>query len=630
MNINGFQTVRVSELARTSGAARQIAQTQARLADAERQVSTGKRLNTLSDAPADAAAAQQVRRGLELREGYRTQLDRTSLVLAGAENAVANVTDLIREARTVALGSLGDGATPAERRGSAEVLDAIREQLLAVANTNVGGLAVFGGGNGNATPYVAGAGGVRYTGGDGTTSALVGDRGAELDLLVDPESFLGAPSRRVGDTNDLSPAADGATRLRDLNGARGTGIELGSIRITNAGAEATVDLSDADTLDDVVTRINASGIGVTAAITGGNAIDLSGASITVGDVGQSTAADLGLLQASASATVTGADLDPRLTTHTPLALLNGGGGIDLAGGLEVTTAGVTRTIPTAGLATVGELLNAVNAAGAEVSATISDDGRSLVLRNPVQGSALRVGEAAGTTAADLGWLTFTANDPLSDLNGGRGVRLDAEGADLVITDTADVRFEVELGGAATVADVIAAVNAASASAGSSVTMSFDGTAPGLSLTGVESVATINGSHAVADLGLEAVPVAGVVTGRDVNPVTSEGVFGHLSALSAALRGGDEAGARRAVSDLEADEEASVQVRGEVGGRLREVERRLDTLADDDLAAQEMLSRLEDADLPTAILEYQALQSSLQAQLQTAGRALNLSLFDFLR
>jgi flagellin-like hook-associated protein FlgL len=61
-----------------------------------------------------------------------------------------------------------------------------------------------------------------------------------------------------------------------------------------------------------------------------------------------------------------------------------------------------------------------------------------------------------------------------------------------------------------------------------------------------------------------------------------------------------------------------------------VQDRRDRLAETDLTRRELLSRLEDADYSATILEYQTLQNSLQAQLQTSAQLLNLSLFDFLR
>ena len=620
MNINGFTTVRVGEQHRTAEAARAIGRTQAALAEAQREVSTGKRVERLSDAAADGAAAMQLRRAMEAMAAHRDGLQHADATLATADDATQRAVDLLRQARQVGLSSLGTEATDEERHGAAEELDAIRSQLLSIANTDADGVAVFGGANGADRPFVVDGGGVRYVGGEGTTRAAVGPRGATIDMLVDAHKVFGSVSRRVGGAADLNPAVTAETRLNDLGGARGEGVSRGSIRLVNAGAEATIDLTDADAVGDVVDRINASGVGVTASIVGGG-ITLTGASVTVEEAGGTTAADLGLPG--------GDDLDARITVHTPLTDLNGGAGLG-GGGFTITNGAASDTIGLAGLTTVGDLLARLEDSPANVDASIADDGRSLLLRNPVQGTELRVAEGANTTAADLGWLTFTGGDPLSDLNGGRGVRLDPDGPDLRLIDGGGVAFDVDLDSAATIDDAVTAINDAALAAGATTTAAFDPILPGLRLTGVSNVTALGRSQAAGDLGLDAPIVAGDLAGRDVNPVTSEGVFGHLAALSEALRGDDAAAATRAMEGIEWDERQATLARGEVGTRLREVQDRTERLADEEVATRGLLGRIEDADFATSVLEFQTLQNSLRAQLQTTGQALNLSLFDYLR
>ncbi len=631
MNVNSFSQVRVGELARTNGAARQISLTQSRLSQSQLQLTTGRRLNTPSDAPADAAVAQQLRRALEMRAGYESNLNHADSLLGRADGALDSVAGLLREARSLGMAALGDGAIESERHAAALALRAIERQLLDVANTNVDGVAIFGGGGGGRgtdQPFVSAGGGIKFVGGESKLGAVVGERGASIDLLVGAETVFGSISRRVGDA-DLTPQMTAATRLDDLGGARGEGMSRGSLLLSNGGATATIDLVDADTIGDVVSRINASGVGVTATITANNEIQLAGASVTVAQAGGTIAADLGLVTSTPSASVTGADLQPRLTVHTPLADLRGGAGFDPTG-FTLQNGNTTDTIDFIGLTTVGDLLNRLNDSPANVAASISDDGGTLRLRNPVQGVALTVRENGGTTAADLGWLTFTADDPLADLNGGRGVRTDPVGADLQLTDTGGIGFAVDLDGATTVQDAIDAINTAATAAGSTLTAAFDPTTPGLSLTNIAAISDVGTGNAVTDLGLSADVAAGVLTGADVNQVTSEGVFSHLRELAEALERGDTTGATRALSSLEADESTAIDARGEVGTRVREVQQRLDYLADEELVTRDLLSRVEDVDYATALLEYQTLQTSLQAQLQTTAQLLGLSLFDFIR
>ncbi len=618
-------TPRLGTLARSTAATQLLARTQALLDRASARVSTGLRIEKPSDAPGDAAVAARLRRTLEAREGYASNLRDADHILTRTDTALGSSVELMREARSLGLNAVGATATDAERQGAADALRAIETRMLALANERVGNVSLFGGGMGAGNPFVSAPGGVKYVGSDGQLAASVGN-GTTLDLLVDAGNAFGGPSGRVGGST-LTPAVTADTRLADL--FEGDGLAAGSLRISNAGTAAVVDLSDADTVNDVLARINASGIGVTATASA-TGIDLAGASVLVEDAGGGVAQALGLTRPVAATTVTGGDLRPTITAHTPLGDLNGGAGIDLAGGLVLDDGATTETVSLAGLATVGDFFQRLEDATVDVSPAISDDGSSLILRNRVQGAELRVREGSGTSAADLGWRSFEAIDPLSELNGGRGVRLDRAGPDLQIVDSANVGFAVDLDGAATVQDAATAINTAAAAAGSSLSAVFDPTVPGLVVSNARAITSAGESNAALDLGIQGNAVAGTITGVDVNPVTAEGVFGHLRSLAAALDVNDTTAATRAITDLETDEANAIDARGEVGSRLREVESRQAVLADQELATRELLGRLEEVDFAEAVVEYQTLQASLQAQLQTTSQILNLSLFDYLR
>ena len=81
--------------------------------------------------------------------------------------------------------------------------------------------------------------------------------GRHEDFTSNGIDAFGALSTRVRSSVDLDPQATADTRLRDVLGARGEGVKKGSVQVTVNGATADVDLSTADTMGDVVTRINA-------------------------------------------------------------------------------------------------------------------------------------------------------------------------------------------------------------------------------------------------------------------------------------------------------------------------------------------------------------------------------------
>ena len=123
------------------------------------------------------------------------------------------------------------------------------------------------------------------------------------------------------------------TPLEQLNGIGGVG--RGRIRITDrAGGSIDLDLTAAQTLDDVLDAINSqTRAGVRAAVQGDRLVltDISGGTGTLGVLdlaGGHTAADLGIdgTTTGDAATLSGRDL-VFLTENTPLDLLNDGNGV---------------------------------------------------------------------------------------------------------------------------------------------------------------------------------------------------------------------------------------------------------------------------------------------------------------
>ena len=92
-----------------------------------------------------------------------------------------------------------------------------------------------------------------------------GTTAADLDILKANDGNI------VG--GNLNPNLATTTLIADLNG--GNGLTLGQIDIVNGALSATVDLSGALTVNDVLTAINGAGVNVTASINSqGNALQI--------------------------------------------------------------------------------------------------------------------------------------------------------------------------------------------------------------------------------------------------------------------------------------------------------------------------------------------------------------------
>src|SRR5690606_5548338 len=115
---------------------------------------------------------------------------------------------------------------------------------------------------------------------------------------VNGAEVWGALSTRIESSTDNTPALTPGTRLADLAGAQGKGVQKGVIKISDGTTAANVDLTRADTMQDVVNAINNAGIGAVTASLTTDGIQISGAAtdnITVNEIGGgATAADLGI------------------------------------------------------------------------------------------------------------------------------------------------------------------------------------------------------------------------------------------------------------------------------------------------------------------------------------------------
>lgn len=113
-------------------------------------------------------------------------------------------------------------------------------------------------------------------------------------------------------------------------------------------------------------------------------------------------------------------------------------------------------------------------------------------------------------------------------------------------------------------------------------------------------------------------------------VAGDSVFDHLSALSAALRAGDQSGINAGIDDLGGDLGTLNTTQAEVGTRQTRVERAQQSAADDELRLRGSLSEVENADLPKTIVDLQMQQVAYQASLGATARVMQPSLLDFLR
>src|SRR3954470_15735721 len=255
MAILPLQLARVSNLLRTNVATGSIARTQQELLDVQNELSSGKRLNAPSDDPGASAIAQQLRKTLEQRLAYADNIKQANDQLGEVDSTLGDLNDLMRQAQTIASANVGSDVTADQRASASAVVQSLYNQMLSLGNKQFEGVYLFGGDRSTTPPFVEEGGGVKFVGSP-TVLENQYDENSKLSFMVDGDSVFGALSTRVKGSVDLSPALSVTTRIADLKGATGDGVHLGSILLSDGTTSTTIDLSKADTVNDVINAIN--------------------------------------------------------------------------------------------------------------------------------------------------------------------------------------------------------------------------------------------------------------------------------------------------------------------------------------------------------------------------------------
>ncbi len=196
MAILPLQIARVSNSLRTNVASQSIARTQAQLLRVQNEMATGRKISVPSDNPGEAAIAQQLRKTLEQRDAHMTNLQRANSHLGEVDATLGEMTDLLREAQTLASANVGSDVTAEERANAATIIDSLYSRALALANKQFEGVYLFGGDRATDQPFSVEDGGVKFVGSN-TVLRNSYDENTVLPFMVSGGEVFGATSTRV-------------------------------------------------------------------------------------------------------------------------------------------------------------------------------------------------------------------------------------------------------------------------------------------------------------------------------------------------------------------------------------------------------------------------------------------------
>jgi flagellar hook-associated protein 3 FlgL len=115
--------------------AAQMSNVQSQLAKSQTQLAQGKQVINARDAPNQAATIQRLQSILNRQESYQNSLNTVKTRLQGEESALQSVSDLLVRAKEVAVQGANDTLNPGDRKALATEMQALRDQMLSLANT---------------------------------------------------------------------------------------------------------------------------------------------------------------------------------------------------------------------------------------------------------------------------------------------------------------------------------------------------------------------------------------------------------------------------------------------------------------------------------------------------------------
>ncbi len=458
------------------------------------QISSGKQYSLASENPVSNALSMAYKTQISETSQYKKNISTTTTWLNSSDSALTTLETILQRARELAVRGANDTLVQADRDAIAAEINELIKNVADIANTNVNGEYIFSG-HDVKTQTINLVGGktagamndiVTFSTGQLRQDINIGNN-VDVSYGGDSKKLTGEIDRHVLATRNvtgtelffrsgtISPQPTFGTELPTLNGMMplsvlndGNGVQAGVILVKDSnGIERKIDLTHVNRLEDVLYLI-----GQTGSFEAG-----------IEEVPSDTAAALGIHKSGAAGNLILGLSDPAmLDRDTPLSKLNSGLGVP-QGFLSINTRdGRNLRVDLSGAATVGNVIDAINAAdgGNSISAAYDFIGKRLQIVDNTQGTnefsieskrtQLYIKDLPSHTAADLNILRNVGSgsqivqnyDPavenentlLSTLNGGKGF----ETGYLDITGHDGTTTRVDLTAAATIRDVIDAIN----------------------------------------------------------------------------------------------------------------------------------------------------------------------------
>lgn len=262
--------MRLTSLMMMNHAMRNLNENTRRLDSLNNQLATGKKISVPSDDPVNTLRSMQLNSVLAENEQYGDNINQAEDWLETSDQALEKVTTTLNRARDLCVYGANDGLNQDQRNALRDELVQLREHLVQVANTSMGGRYIFAGFETTNKPYIDWN--QPYQGDDQVLSVEIG-KGVKVDYSIPgdkvfDQAFAAVTSAiqdlQTGDTTNLSnvtigqvqSAVDNVLTIRAGMGAKIKRLELAENRFEEAKVEYTKHISDLEDVDIAETVMN--------------------------------------------------------------------------------------------------------------------------------------------------------------------------------------------------------------------------------------------------------------------------------------------------------------------------------------------------------------------------------------
>ncbi|MFL6451193.1 MAG: hypothetical protein ACJ746_26470 [Bryobacteraceae bacterium] len=178
-----------------------LSRIQSRVASANKQITSGYRINQASDDPQSIASMLRMQSQIDHLTQTQANLNQAKAQNESADGALQTATTILDQLTSIALQGSTDTTTQGTRALLADQVKQLAQQLVGIANTSVNGQYVFGGDSATVPPYTfnwaAGTNGVVSNSPVGATALLDDGNGSTINAGMSAASVFDSGSNSV-------------------------------------------------------------------------------------------------------------------------------------------------------------------------------------------------------------------------------------------------------------------------------------------------------------------------------------------------------------------------------------------------------------------------------------------------